>query len=196
MTEHYFSEKPTAKLKLKIITEFLREKEHSFYTAAGVFSKSKVDFGTKLLANKMLIGEHDTVLDLGCGIGVIGRLAAEITDNQVTLVDINQRACKMARMNTKGLKNTKVLSGDKYEPVKTKKFDAILLNPPQTAGKKTCFEMIEDAKKHLNKGGTLQIVARHNKGGKTLSEKMEETFGNLETVSKRGGYRIYLSRLE
>ncbi|MFH0751968.1 MAG: methyltransferase [archaeon] len=196
MKEHYFSEKQTSPFELKTINATLRGKGYTFNTAPGVFSASKIDFGTKVLAKKMRIGENDTVLDLGCGIGVIGRVAATLTNNKITLTDLNKRACKLAKMNVKGIKNTEVVQGNGFEPIANEKFDVILLNPPQTAGKKLCFEMIENSKKHLNKNGTLQLVARHNKGGKTLSEKMQEVFGNIETVTKQGGYRVYLSKLK
>jgi len=82
-----------------------------------------------------------------------------------------------------------------FDPVEGK-FDVILLNPPQTAGRKLCFRMIEESRKYLKKGGSLQLVARHNKGGRVLSEKMEEVFGNLETIARKGGYRVYVSRLK
>ena len=62
-------------------------------------------------------------------------------------------------------------------PVKADKFDTIILNPPHTAGKNVCIKMIEQALDFLNKGGSLQIVARHNKGGETLSGAYEKVFG-------------------
>ena len=46
----------------------------------------------------------------------------------------------------------------------------------------------------LKEKGSLQLVARHNKGGETLSKYMEEVFGNMETLVRQGGYRVYLSR--
>ncbi len=192
--EHYFSENPSSEFKTSTVKETLRDKEYTFTSASGIFSATKVDFGTKLLVDNMVIGDNDRVLDLGCGIGIVGRVAADLTKNEVVMTDINGRACDLAKQNTQGLKNTKVLQGDSYEPVKDEKFDAILLNPPQTAGKQLCFDMIEDSKKYLNPDGTLQIVARHNKGGETLSEKMKKVFGNMRTVEKKGGYRVYLSR--
>jgi 16S rRNA G1207 methylase RsmC len=39
----------------------------------------------------------------------------------------------------------------------------------------------------------LQLVARHQKGGKMLEKKMQEVFGNTETLAKKGGFRVYLS---
>ncbi len=196
MGDHYYSEEQESELKLKKISARLRGNELEFWTGAGVFSGKKVDKGSELLANDCIINEKSRVLDLGCGYGAVGiAVAKAFPSAEVVLTDINKRAAKLARMNRKlnRTQNTKVVQGNMYEKVEGK-FDAILLNPPQTAGKQVCFEMIGQASNYLNKGGALQVVARHNKGGKTLSKKMRDVFGNLEEVSKKSGYRIYLSR--
>ena len=73
------------------------------------------------------------------------------------------------------------------------KFDTILLNPPQTAGKALCFRMIEESFKHLNEKGSLQVVARHKKGGKGISEKMESVFGSFKIKAIKSGFRVYAS---
>ena len=195
MVEHYFSKKPKGKLKLKKLNIFLRGIDIEIYFSSGTFSSEWLDFGTKVLIENMIIKNKDNILDLGCGNGVVGVIAAHLTKGKVYLTDINERACEVAELNSKKLKNIKVLCGNLYETVKGKKFDVILLNPPQTAGKKLCLEMIEEAKNHLKKNGSLQLVARHNKGGKVLSEKMREVFSNLDTLVKQGGYRVYISRL-
>lgn len=194
MAEHYFSRKPLSKKKIYKIKANLRGLELELQSSSGVFSARKIDSGTRLLAEKMVIKGNDKVLDLGCGTGVLGIVAAHLTKGDVYMTDVNARACKLAEKNSAGLKNVKVVCGSMYEKVKSIKFDAILLNPPQTAGKKLCFEMISGAKDYLNKGGSLQLVARHRKGGKALSEKMLEVFGNMETIAKKGGYRVYVSR--
>jgi 16S rRNA G1207 methylase RsmC len=36
-------------------------------------------------------------------------------------------------------------------------------------------------------------VARQNVGGKTISDKMEEVFGNVEVLFRNAGYSIYIS---
>ena len=196
MAEHYYSEKQTSVLRLKKISARLRDIDLEFFTASGVFSGKKVDKGTGLLANDSIIKEGWRILDLGCGYGPIGIAVAKAYPNaEVVLTDINSRAVKIARMNRKHNKvaNISIVQGDMFEKV-TGKFNTILLNPPQTAGKEICFQMIEKSKNFLKKGGTLQIVARHNKGGKSLSEKMKSVFGNVEETSKKSGYRIYISK--
>ncbi len=196
MEEHYFSKTPKAKLKLRKIKAKIRGRFYEFITAPSVFSAKKIDDGTKLLAEKMIVNERDKVLDLGCGYGVLGIVAATLTKNKVYMVDINKRACKLAKLNSSNLKNVIVLNGNMFDPVKDKKFDVILLNPPQTAGKKICIKMIAESKNFLKKSGKLELVARHKKGGKILSEEMFKVFGNLKVIAKKGGYRIYVSENE
>lgn len=196
MAEHYYSEKQTSVLKLKEISARLRDIDLEFFTASGVFSGKKVDKGTMLLANDSIIEDGWRILDLGCGYGPVGiAVAKAYPDTEVVLTDINNRAVKIARMNKKRNKaaNISIVQGDMFEKV-TGKFDTILLNPPQTAGKDICFQMIEKSKGFIKSGGSLQIVARHNKGGKSLSEKMKSVFGNVEGTSKKSGYRIYMSK--
>ena len=97
-------------------------------------------------------------------------------------------------MNIK-LNNVKaeICQGNLYETIKQNDFDVILSNPPQTAGKEICFQLIEQSKNHLKNNGNLQLVARHNKGGKVLSSKMKEVFGNMKVIAKESGYWVYES---
>jgi 16S rRNA (guanine1207-N2)-methyltransferase len=189
---HYYSPKQDSPLNLSQFTVSLGVREYTFYSGSGVFSKKKIDFGTNILVKNMQIRSTDRVLDLGCGIGIVGRVAADMTKGDVVLTDINSRAVKLAKMNTRRLKNVKVVCGDMYEKV-SGNFDVVLLNPPQTAGKKVCMEMMSKAKDYLTDKGSLQVVARHNKGGKTLSLFMLEVYGNMETLVRQGGYRVYKS---
>lgn|SRR3989338_9144745 len=193
--EHYFSEKQESKLKKKKISAFLRGNKLEFYTGSGVFSKNRIDRGTELLIESAIIKPSGKVLDLGAGYGAVGIAVAKAFPKcDAVLSDVNERAVELAEENVKlnNLKNVETIKSSFFENI-NENFDAILLNPPQTAGKDVCFRMIEESSQHLNRNGTLQVVARHNKGGKTLEKKMAEVFGNVQTIAKGGGYRIYLS---
>ncbi len=192
--EHYFSEKQTSPFKLKIITTFLRGKRFSFYTAPGVFSKSKVDDGTRFLVNSAIIKQGWKVLDLGCGYGVAGIVIKKLfPDTEVLLSDVNERALKLAEMNAKlNHVNVKVVKSFSFKNIHGF-FNAILFNPPQAAGLKLCYKMISDSKEHLMIKGLLQVVARHKKGGSRFEQYMLKTFGNVEPI-KGKKYRIYISQ--
>ncbi len=196
MADHYYTKKPKSEMKLNTIRCNLLGNELEFLTGSGTFSISRVDKGTELLIKKCKINPEDSVLDLGCGWGVVGiAIKKAFPKTKITMTDVNERAVSLAKKNCK-LNNVKcvVKSGDCYEGINGK-FDVILLNPPQTAGKKVCLRMIEEAKDYLKPSGSLQVVVRHKKGGKSLSEEMEEFFGNMEVIAKGSGFRIYCSEV-
>lgn len=192
--EHYYSREQKSESNIKKISQRINGMIFEFYTASGIFSKDKVDKGTLILAENMIIGKNAKALDIGCGIGVLGIAAARMLDANVVMSDINERAVMLAKKNTKlNSVNAHILQGNLYEKVKDNDFDVVLANPPQTAGKEICFQLIWQSKNHLRDGGSLQLVARHNKGGASLSKKMEEVFGNVRVIAKKSGYSVYAS---
>lgn len=192
--QHYYSEQQSSPLKIKKIRQRIRNAEFEFYTSSGVFSKNKIDKGTLVLAENMDVGKNSYVLDIGCGIGVLGIAAAKLLDANVVMSDINKRAVMLARKNARLNKvKAEICHGNLYEQIKKNDFGVILSNPPQNAGKEICFQLIEQSKDYLKNGGSLQLVARHNKGGRELSEKMKDVFGNAEPIAKKSGYWIYKS---
>lgn len=196
VAEHYYSKEQKSQLRISKIKARLLGIEFEFYTSGGVFSPKKIDKGTKVLIENCLLEDGWNVLDLGCGYGAVGiSIAIKYPLVNVVMSDVNKRALMLARKNIENykIKNISVVDSDCFEKLKTKhKFDTLLLNPPQSAGKKLCFRMIEESKKYLTSHGLLQIVARHNKGGSELEKKMKAVFGNVKTVAKKGGYRVYV----
>jgi len=194
-SEHYFTKKPKSAPKPRVVSLFINGQEILFETSSGMFSPKKVDKATLLLIENMQLG--DTVLDLGCGYGPIGISAAILNPKcSVTMVEINERAANLAHNNisVNKITNARVIKSDFFDSVDGK-FDTILMNPPIAIGLKRIFALIVECKEHLEGGGTIQVVARHNKGGSRIEKKMKEVFGNVETLVKSGGFRVYLSKL-
>jgi len=165
-----------------------------FLTDRGVFSYRGVDRGTRLLLEALEVGPEDEVLDLGCGYGVVGIVAASLAvRGRAVLVDINPRAVELARENARrcGVLNVEVLQGDLYEPVAGRTFDVIATNPPIRAGRAVVRAMVEVAPAHLKPGGSFYLVARTAQGAKTLGRLVAEVFGEAEEVERGGGYRVY-----
>ena len=76
------------------------------------------------------------VLDLGTGSGVIAlALAAERPQWRITAVDRSTAALDVARANTVrlGIDNVEFLEGSWLAPVRARRFDAIVANPPYLA---------------------------------------------------------------
>ncbi len=196
MVEHYFSEKQHSAAEEKEFSCRLRNIEFRFISAGGTFSKYRVDSATRLLIESADVPETVRVLDLGCGIGIVGIVMARVLKCDVTMVEINERAAALAKRNAElnGVsKLCTVLQGDLYAPIPDDMFDSILVNPPMAAGRELCFKIIDGARKHLVKDGTLQLVARHKKGGAMLEARMIQLFGACKTLAKKGGFRVYCS---
>mgnify|MGYP001359643803 CR=1 FL=1 len=93
MTEHYFSKKPQTESSPKQWQTELKGKTYTFTSDTNVFSKDKVDFGSRLLIETFEEPEiQGDLLDLGCGYGPIGcALAGSYPERQIIMADINER---------------------------------------------------------------------------------------------------------
>jgi len=195
MADHYYSKTQENPLRISRIKAVLFGKAFEFYTAGGVFSPKKVDKGTQILIENCILEDGWTVLDLGCGYGPVGiTIAKEYPMMKVLMADVNVRAVMLAKKNLGlyKLDNVVTIQSDGFSKIK-QKFDTILLNPPQSAGRKLCNQLISDAKENLKNHGLLQVVARHNKGGSEFEKKMKEIYGNVKAIVKKSGYRVYVS---
>jgi len=196
MNFHYFSEEPKGRLRYYKYSVEARGVKLTIISCSGVFSARRLDKGTEVLIKYMIVHDGWFICDLGCGVGVVGLVAASLSPRGfVVMTDINRRAVKLAKLNAlkNRIKNVEVRWGNLYEPLKGLRFDTIISNPPQSAGLATCYELIRGAPAHLRKGGLLQLVARHNKGGRRLLSEMERVFGSAEVVGGEGGYKVYVA---
>jgi 16S rRNA (guanine1207-N2)-methyltransferase len=121
----------------------LRGIEYEFLTSSGVFSRKRIDLGTRLLVESMLLPDEGELLDVGCGYGVVGIVAASLRPRlSVFMTDVNERAVYLAERNVErcGLVNVTVRGGDLYGPVEGGLFDVIVSNPPFSAGWRSVVE--------------------------------------------------------
>jgi len=194
--EHYFTEKPTVYSRPQEIAVRVRGRRLPFTTDRGVFSHGKADNGSKLLAETVEASDGDEILDWGCGWGLIGIVAALTWPGaRVTMVDLNERACDLARANVKSshVTNAEVVCGDASEVLGERTFDAILSNPPISAGRAAVLQSMDWAAAHLNPGGEYWMVVATQKGAKTLAKLLAERFATVEHVAHSGGFRVYLA---
>ncbi|UCE96531.1 MAG: class I SAM-dependent methyltransferase [Candidatus Bathyarchaeota archaeon] len=195
--EHYYTKQPKSQSRLGLVSAYLRGHYFQFQTSSSVFSRERIDLGTRLLIEAMFLPETGQILDLGCGYGPIGIVAAALNPGlHVFMVDINKRAVWLAKENKNriGVNNVEILHGDLYKPVENMKFDVILCNPPVSVGMKIVSQIVSEAPGHLRESGLFQIVIRSRVGGRQLIAIMEKTFGNVEIIARKSGYRVLLSK--
>lgn len=192
--EHYFTPQPTSESASREITTRLRGEEYRFVTEAGVFSRSRIDPGTRLLANSLPLPEQGKMLDLGCGYGPVGIAAAkEQPKLEVVMVDVNQRAAELAKLNARlnGVTNVDVRSGEDFQVAPEQDFVIIATNPPIRAGKRVIYPLLTRAKEHLVPGGILYVVIRTRQGAASMEKHLETTYSRVETIARGSGYRVF-----
>ncbi len=195
-TAHYFTDNRNLETNRKEHSFRFSGRLYSFTTDNGVFSKTGVDYGTEVLlkaAEKN--GLYGTVLDLGCGYGVVGVVLKSLfPECSVISVDINPRAVELAELNAKqNHVSLTAMVSDGFAQLHTH-FDAVITNPPIRAGKKVIYGMFDDAYQSLNENGVIMAVIRRQQGAESAVKKLNELFGNCEVISRDKGYWILLSR--
>jgi 16S rRNA (guanine1207-N2)-methyltransferase len=199
MGEHYYSPTPKAPHRPKGLTVHVRGVSLQLRTDAGVFSRGRLDRGSELLLEAFSVGPRELILDLGCGYGVLGIVAAKLSEGgHVILTDVNARAVALSEENLRinGVRNAEVRLGNLYSPVAGLTFDHILCNPPLRAGRKVVDRIVSEGAAHLLDGGHLWLVARTKQGAEALRGRMAEAFGSAEVVKRGGGYKVLRSRKE
>ncbi len=197
--EHYFTSDPSVKSEERLIKYELREKEFTFISDNGVFSKNHVDDATNLLLKTIYDEVRGNVLDVGCGYGVIGiTLATNEAVEKVTMLDVNHRALELAKRNA--VKNkvdskTNIIESNGFEKI-TDSYEVIVTNPPIRAGKEVIYKMYEDAKNHLKENGALYIVINKKHGAPSTIKFLNTLFGNCEILDKKAGFNVIKCVLE
>ncbi|MBV2129656.1 class I SAM-dependent methyltransferase [Arsukibacterium indicum] len=160
---------------------------------AGVFNHGKLDTGTALLLNHLQHITKGSVLDFGCGCGVIGAfLKKNHAEISLYCSDVSALATAATEqtLQANNLQGT-VVNADGL-PAQPTTFDHIVSNPPFHTGIKTDYSIseafISQSKARLNSGGSLTLVANTHLAYQTL---LEHTFGKVAVLAKANGFVIY-----
>lgn len=188
---HYYRKTPGRRV---LIPLYIHGYTFQFISYTSLFSGSSIDEGTLLLIENIKLPGDGLILDIGCGYGVIGVVAAKLNPKlRVYMTDINPLAVKTARQNARLNRvedRVVVLEGDRYEPVKGLLFNAIYSNPPLSAGMKIVEDIVLGARDHLSRNGFAQFVLA--KGGEYLEREARKTYSIVEATSKKGYILLYL----
>ncbi len=189
--EHYWTnttlEGPEKTFKVNI-----KDIVYTFVSNNGVFSKEKLDFGTRLLIDNLLDNNiSGSILDLGCGYGPITVILGNMNKCiQIDSVDVNEKAIILTEKNIKlnNIKNANAFISNIYENI-NKKYDYIITNPPIRRGKEILRVFLKKAINYLTPTGELWFVMRKNHGVLSIKKELEEIY-NVEIVAKDKGFYI------
>lgn len=193
LLEHYFSHNPNIKSELRTIKVRFNDLDLTFCSDNGVFSKDKIDFGSRNLIDEIIKNcNHNfkTVLDVGCGYGFMGISIAKKFNCKVDMIDVNERAIHLTKKNISINKvEGRAFVSNIYENVKDK-YDLIVTNPPIRAGKEVVLKILKEANLHLNPEGELWFVIRKDQGAKSVKKELENNYDCLVIAKNKGFYVI------
>lgn len=168
-----------------------------FDALPGVFSADRLDEGTKLLVEHLDVPDGGSVLDVGCGAGVIGVVAARRGAGSVTMTDASLLAVATATRNAPlASVPVDVVAGDVFDGVTEQRFDLIVSNPPFHQGKMVDYDMpqrlIAEATDHLKPGGRLVLVAN---AFLPYDRVMRDHLAEVEVIAATRQYRVLSASL-
>ena len=194
---HYFTDNSNLRSEMRTITYENKGDVFTFFSDLGVFSKDKIDYGSRLLVETILKKEikANTILDVGCGYGFMGIVLSKKMGASIDMIDVNARAVHLAEKNIKENKiEGRAFLSDAYQEIKDS-YDVIVTNPPIRAGKETVLRILRDAKLHLNKNGSLWFVIRKDQGAKSIMKNISDIY-NLNIEEKSKGFYIILATVK
>jgi len=195
LLNQYFTNNDNLKSERRTINFNYGTSVFSFVSDNGVFSKDKIDYGSRLLIDTYLKNKKDinNFLDVGCGYGFISIILAKSLCINGVGIDINRRALKLALENAKLNKvSVSFKESNIYENVE-ETFDLIITNPPIRAGKKVVLDILNGAINHLNVEGELWFVIRKDQGAKTIASELEKIY-KIFLKEKSKGFFIFMAK--
>ncbi len=197
MAEHYFSEDPTSAETRQPVAVSVWGHQLSLDSASGVFAAGRLDRGTAVLFRQTTPPTAArTLLDLGCGYGVIACvLATAVPDSEVWAVDVNERALRLCQDNAASLGLAGRVHAVRAEDVPADLlFDEIWSNPPIHIGKPALHELLRHWLARLTPHGRAVLVVSRNLGADSLQRWVFECGYECVRLGSAKGFRVLAAR--
>ena len=189
----YFDAEPSVASKQQSIELVLPDVFLALTTDTGVFSGSKVDGGSRYLLQEHppIADDVTSILDLGCGYGPIGLVAAKRAPNaHVWGIDINERAIALANVNAEANDIVNATFCTAADLPADLRFDLIISNPPIRIGKTALHELLTTWLDRLTPQGRAWMVVQKHLGSDSLASWMSDVGWATERLGSRKGFRI------
>lgn len=196
MDEHYFSADPSVAFKRTPVRATVWGHDLDLVSGSGVFAQGRLDIGTAVLFRETEPPVGGTLLDLGCGYGVIGcALAVAAPSATVRAVDVNERAVLLANENAAALGVADRLVATTPERVAGDLlFDEIWSNPPIRVGKEALHALLLTWLPRLRPGGRAVLVVGKNLGADSLQRWLTEQGYPTARLASAKGFRVLEAR--
>lgn len=169
-----------------------KDRELLFETNSALFSPRYPDPGTLFMLKNIDFTPADKVLDLGCGYGLVGVIAAmTVPAENVFMTDSDPRAVEFSRRNLEhnGISGATVVLGNGFEAINETGFSRILSNPPYHADFSIAKSFIEKGFNRLAVGGKMIMVTKRKEWYKN---KLAAIFGGVR-ILEEDGYFLFIS---
>jgi 16S rRNA (guanine1207-N2)-methyltransferase len=162
-----------------------------------VFSREKLDIGTRFFLEHLPIKPAiKDIIDLGCGNGLVGLIAAERNSlANIHFVDESFMAVASAKDNfSRAFELTRSATytvGDGLCDFEASSADLILCNPPfhqqHTVGDQIAVSLFVQSRRVLRKGGELWVIGNRHLN---YHSQLQRLFGNHQVIAANAKFII------
>ncbi|MBL4913643.1 methyltransferase [Shewanella schlegeliana] len=169
---------------------------------SNVFAANKLDIGARIMLDNMPKGNFKSIVDLGCGNGILGLHAKQVfPEAYIHFIDDSEMAVASAKENwALNQLDNPALVGEQatfaWDDCLTNmsegfRPDLVLCNPPFHQGEAItdhiAWQMFLDAFRRLKNGGILHVVGNRHLA---YHVKLQRIFKNCTTVASNGKFVI------
>ena len=165
---------------------------------AAVFSQEKLDLGSRLFIENIPVDErYKTIVDLGCGNGALGLMAAiKNPQAKVVFTDESYMAVDSSINNFVAVfeetRDAEFLQTDCLQGIADNSVSLILCNPPfhqnNAISDATAWQMFSESKAALEAGGELWVIGNRHLA---YHAKLKRLFGNCDVVASNKKFVIH-----
>jgi 23S rRNA (guanine1835-N2)-methyltransferase len=179
------------------VTYRLENTEYMISNHANVFSRESLDIGTRFFLQHLPFRQDACdIVDLGCGNGVVGLIAAERCPSAIVhFVDESFMAVASARDNFQRAfgpqREATFRVGDGLIEAVQESADLILCNPPfhqqNTVGDQIAVSLFKQSRRVLRKGGELWVIGNRHLDYHVYLKRL---FGSYQLIASNSKFVI------
>jgi 16S rRNA (guanine1207-N2)-methyltransferase len=183
------------------VTYRLEGTDYEISNHANVFSRDRLDIGTRLFLQHLPSLPHaGDIVDLGCGNGIVGLIAAEKNPQaMIHFVDESYMAVDSAQGNFRAAfgaaRKASFRVADGLSDSHRETCDLVLCNPPfhlhSAVGDQIALRMFRQSHRALRPGGELWVIGNRHLG---YHVSLKRLFGSVDLVASNKKFVVLRAR--